>query len=124
MAKRLLFDDKAKAKLLKGVNIVASAVGATLGPKANNVAIQRPWGIPSVLHDGVSIAKEIELEDEFANLGAQLVIEASAKTNDQAGDGTTTAAILTQALVKQGFKNIAAGANAMMIRRGIERAVQ
>jgi len=124
MPKELKFDEEAKSKLLAGAKIVARAVGSTLGPKANNVAIERPFGSPSVLHDGVSVAKEIELEDPFENLGAQLIKEAAQKTNDKAGDGTTTATILTYAMASEAVKNIAAGANAMMLRKGMELAAK
>jgi len=121
-SKELKFDLKAKAKLLKGINVVANTVGSTLGPKANNVAIERPWGPPMVLHDGVGVAREIELEDRFENVGAQLIKEAAGKTNDMAGDGTTTATILTKSIVTEALQNIAAGANPMIIKKGIEKA--
>jgi len=124
MPKKLLFNEKARTKLLKGAKIVADAVGSTLGPKANNVAIERPFGAPSVLHDGVSVAKEIDLKDPDENLGAQLIKEAAQKTNDKAGDGTTTATILTYAMTQEAIKNIAAGANAMMLKKGMELAVK
>ena len=123
MAKQLLFGEDARNKILAGAKIVNDAVGSTLGPKANNVAIERPYGSPSVIHDGVSVAKEIELEDAMENIGAQLIKEAAQKTNDNAGDGTTTATILTYAMAKEALKNIAAGANAMMIRKGMGLAV-
>lgn len=122
MAKKLQYGIEARESLLRGVQTVERAVGSTLGPKGANVAIERPWGSPSVIHDGVSVAKEIDLKDEFENLGAQLVREAAQKTNDSAGDGTTTATILTEAIVRESLKNIAAGANPMMLRRGIESA--
>jgi len=122
MAKILKFDSEAREKLLKGVNILTEAVASTLGPKGRNVAIDKKWGAPNVVHDGVTVAKEIELEDPFENMGAQLIKEAASKTNDVAGDGTTTATILTQAIVAEGLKNIQAGANPMMLRRGIEIA--
>lgn len=122
MAKNIIFAEEAREKILKGARIVAEAVGSTLGPKANNVAIQRPFGGPSVIHDGVSVAKEIELADSSENIGAQLVIEAAQKTNDKAGDGTTTSTILTYAIAKEANKNIAAGSNPMFLRKGMELA--
>lgn len=122
MPKSVIFNEEARTKLLTGAEVVAKAVGSTLGPKANNVAIERPFGSPSVLHDGVSVAKEIDLKDPMENLGAQLIKEAAQKTNDNAGDGTTTATILTYALASEAIKNIAAGANPMMLRKGMEMA--
>lgn len=124
MVKQLLFDLEARKKLLRGVEIVAKTVGSTLGPKGSNVAIERSWGTPSVIHDGVSVAKEIDLEDPFENMGAQLVKEAAQKTNDIAGDGTTTATILTYAIASEALKNIAAGENAMMLKKGIEKGIK
>lgn len=124
MAKILMFDSNAREKLLKGVNTLTDAVATTLGPKGRNVAIDRKWGAPNVVHDGVTVAKEIELEDPFENMGAQLIKEAASKTNDVAGDGTTTATILAQALVSEGLKNIQAGSNPMTLKKGIERAIQ
>ena len=124
MAKILKFSSDAREKLLKGVNTLTEAVATTLGPKGRNVAIDKKWGAPSVVHDGVTVAKEIELEDPFENMGAQLIKEAASKTNDVAGDGTTTATILAQAIVSEGLKNIQAGANPMILKRGIEQAVQ
>jgi chaperonin GroEL len=123
MSKKILFGQEAKSKLMDGIKKVSDAVGSTLGPKANNVAIDRAWGSPLVLHDGVSVAKEIDLEDQFENMGAQLIKEAAQKTNDMAGDGTTTATLLTAGIVAMALKNIAAGANAMLLRKGIEIAV-
>lgn len=123
MAKILKFDSEAREKLLKGVNALTEAVSATLGPKGRNVAIDKKWGAPQVVHDGVTVAKEIELEDQFENMGAQLLKEAASRTNDVAGDGTTTATILAQALISEGLKNIQAGANPMILRRGIDKAV-
>src|SRR5437868_285173 len=111
MAKLLKFDSDAREKLLKGINILTDAVASTLGPKGRNVAIDKKWGAPAVVHDGVTVAKEIELEDPFENMGAQLLKEAASKTNDIAGDGTTTATVLAQAIVSAGFKNVTAGAN-------------
>ncbi len=124
MSKILKFDAEAREKLLKGINILTEAVAATLGPKGRNVAIDKKWGAPSVVHDGVTVAKEIELEDPFENMGAQLLKEAASKTNDVAGDGTTTATVLAQAIVAEGLKNITAGANPMILRRGIDLAVE
>lgn len=123
MAKQLAFSDEARQKLSRGVNLLAKAVVTTLGPRGRNVALDRKWGAPSVVHDGVTVAKEVELEDPFENMGAQLVKEAASKTNDVAGDGTTTATLLTQAMVNLGLKNITAGSNPMIIKRGIEKAV-
>lgn len=124
MAKQLKFSEEAREALLKGVDILAKAVVTTLGPKGRNVAIDRKWGGPNVLHDGVSIAKEIELPDPFENMGAQLVKEASSKTNDVAGDGTTTATLLAQVIAQNGMKVISAGANPMILKKGIEKGVE
>src|SRR3989344_4020052 len=124
MAKQLKFSEEARQKLAKGVNILAKAVVTTLGPRGRNVALDRKWGAPNVVHDGVSVAKEIELEDPFENMGAQLVKEAASKTNDVAGDGTTTSTLLTQMMVNYGLKNITAGANPMILKKGIEMAVE
>lgn len=124
MAKQLKFGDDARQSLSRGVNILAKAVVTTLGPRGRNVALDKKWGAPNVVHDGVSIAKEIELEDPFENMGAQLVKEASSKTNDVAGDGTTTSTLLAQAMVNQGLKNITAGSNPMILKRGIEQAAK
>jgi chaperonin GroEL len=123
MPKQIAFSDEARQKLLIGVDKLAKAVVTTLGPRGRNVAIDRKWGAPSVLHDGVSVAKEIELEDKFENMGAQLVKEAASKTNDVAGDGTTTATLLAQQIVQAGMKNITAGANPMQMKKGIDKAV-
>ncbi len=123
MAKQIKFSEEARQKLSKGVNTLAKAVVTTLGPRGRNVALDKKWGAPSVVHDGVTVAKEIELEDPFENMGAQLVKEAASKTNDVAGDGTTTATLLTQAMVNTGLKNITAGSNPMILKRGIEKAV-
>lgn len=123
MAKILKFSSDAREKLLKGINTLTEAVATTLGPKGRNVAIDKKWGAPSVVHDGVTVAKEIDLEDPFENMGAQLIKEAASKTNDVAGDGTTTATILSQAMVSEGLKNIQAGANPMILKKGIEKAV-
>ncbi|MBI2018270.1 chaperonin GroEL [Candidatus Daviesbacteria bacterium] len=123
MAKILKFDSEAREKLLKGVNTLTEAVATTLGPKGRNVALDKKWGAPNVVHDGVTVAKEIDLEDPFENMGAQLIKEAASKTNDVAGDGTTTATILAQAMVSEGLKNIQAGANPMILKHGMEKAV-
>lgn len=124
MAKILKFDTEAREKLLKGINVLTEAVSATLGPKGRNVAIDKKWGAPTIVHDGVTVAKEIELEDPFENMGAQILKEAASRTNDIAGDGTTTATVLAQAIVSEGLKNIQAGANPMVLRKGIDRAVE
>ena len=123
MSKILKFDSDAREKLLKGVNVLTEAVASTLGPKGRNVALDKKWGAPNVVHDGVTVAKEIDLEDPFENMGAQLIKEAASKTNDVAGDGTTTATILAQAIVSEGLKNIQAGSNPMILKHGIEKAV-
>jgi len=123
MAKQLKFGADARQSLLKGVNILGNAVATTLGPKGRNVAIEKKWGSPTVIHDGVTVAKEIELKNPYENIGAQLVKEAASKTNDAAGDGTTTSTILAQAMVNQGIQNLAAGANPMIIRRGLEKGL-
>lgn len=120
MAKKLVYAEEARQKLQSGVDQLAKAVGTTLGPKGRNVALDKKWGAPSVIHDGVTVAKEIELEDEFENMGAQLVKEAASKTADIAGDGTTTATVLAQAIVDEGIKNITAGANPMLLKKGLE----
>ncbi|MDP3998563.1 MAG: chaperonin GroEL [bacterium] len=124
MAKQLKFSDEARQSLLRGINILAQAVITTLGPKGRNVALDKKWGAPNVVHDGVSVAKEIELEDPFENMGAQLIKEAASRTNDVAGDGTTTATLLAQAIVSNGLKNITAGTNPMILKRGIEKGVE
>ena len=121
-AKQLVFTEEARRKLKNGMDVVANAVGTTLGPKGRNVAIDRKFGSPTVTHDGVSVAKEIELEDPFENMGAQLLKEAAQKTNDIAGDGTTTSTVLAHAIVGEGLKALAAGYNAMLLKRGIEKA--
>ena len=123
MAKQLLFSDDARHQLLTGINKLAKAVVTTLGPKGRNVALDKKWGAPNVVHDGVSVAKEIDLEDAFENMGAQLVKEAASKTNDVAGDGTTTATLLAQQIVQEGMKHITAGNNPMIMKRGIDKAV-
>jgi chaperonin GroEL len=122
MAKQLAFSEDARRRLKVGVDTLADAVKTTLGPKGRNVALDKKWGAPTITHDGVTVAKEIELEDPFENMGAQLLKEAATKTNDIAGDGTTTATVLAQAIVNEGLKNVAAGANPMLLKRGIEKA--
>ncbi len=122
MAKQLVFSDEARRALKSGIDVVAKAVVTTLGPKGRNVAIDRKFGSPTITHDGVTVAKEIELEDPFENMGAQLLKEAATKTNDIAGDGTTTSTVLAHAIVTEGLKNLAAGANPMLLKRGIEAA--
>jgi chaperonin GroEL len=121
-AKQIVFGDDARRRLKNGVDIVANAVATTLGPKGRNVALDRKFGSPTITHDGVTVAKEIELEDPFENMGAQLLKEAATKTNDIAGDGTTTSTVLAHAIVTEGLKNLAAGANPMLLKRGIEAA--
>ena len=123
MAKNITFNTDARAKLAKGVNTLADAVTVTMGPKGRYVALQRSFGAPTITNDGVSVAKEIELEDNIENMGAQLVKEVATKTNDTVGDGTTTATLLAQAIVNDGLRNVAAGANPLAIRRGIDKAV-
>src|SRR3989339_741980 len=123
MAKRIAYNEEARRALEKGIDAVADAVKVTLGPKGRNVVIEKKYGAPQIVNDGVTIAKEIELADHMENVGAQLIKEVSSKTNDVAGDGTTTAAVLAQAIVKEGLKNVAAGANPMGIKRGIDKAV-
>lgn len=123
MAKQLQFGEEARQSLVKGVNVLAKAVITTLGPKGRNVALEKKWGSPTVVHDGVTVAKEIELKDPFENMGVQMVKEAASKTNDNAGDGTTTATVLAQAIVNEGMKNVTAGANPMILREGMEKAV-
>ncbi|MGK0313607.1 MAG: chaperonin GroEL, partial [Ilumatobacter sp.] len=123
MAKILKFDDEARRALETGVNKLADAVKVTLGPKGRNVVLDKKFGAPTITNDGVSIAKEIELDDPFENMGAQLVKEVATKTDDIAGDGTTTATVLAQAMISAGMRNVAAGANPMSLKRGIEAAV-
>jgi len=124
MAKQLKFAEDARQKLVVGVNILAKAVVTTLGPKGRNVALDRKWGAPNVVHDGVTVAKEVELADPFENMGAQLIKEAASKTNDDTGDGTTTATLLAQAIINDGLKNITAGANPMILKHGLEKAME
>src|SRR5450631_4248139 len=122
-AKEILFDEAGRSRILAGVNALADTVKATLGPRGRNVVIERSWGAPTVTKDGVTVAKEIELENRFENLGAQMVKEVASKTSDTAGDGTTTATVLAQAIFREGSKMVAAGHNPMEIKRGIEKAV-
>ena len=123
MAKTIAFDEEARRGLERGMNILADAVRVTLGPKGRNVVLEKKWGAPTITNDGVSIAKEIELDDPYEKIGAELVKEVAKKTDDVAGDGTTTATVLAQAMVKEGLRNVAAGANPMALKRGIEKAV-
>ncbi|HOX95413.1 MAG TPA: chaperonin GroEL, partial [Syntrophales bacterium] len=123
-AKVLQYDEQARASILKGVNTLADAVKVTLGPKGRNVVLDKSFGAPTVTKDGVTVAKEIELEDKFENMGAQMVREVASRTSDVAGDGTTTATILAQALYREGAKNVAAGMNPMDLKRGIDKAVE
>ena len=124
MAKTIAFDEEARRGLEKGMNTLADAVRVTLGPKGRNVVLEKKWGAPTITNDGVSIAKEIELEDPYEKIGAELVKEVAKKTDDVAGDGTTTATVLAQAMVREGLRNVAAGANPMALKRGIEKAVE
>jgi len=124
MAKQIKYGADARQSLIEGVNKLADAVVTTLGPKGRNVAIDKKWGAPNVIHDGVTVAKEVELPDPFENMGAQLVKEAASKTNDVAGDGTTTATLLAQAIINTGFKNVTAGANPMLLKAGMEKGVE
>lgn len=124
MAKQISFNDNARRRLKAGVDTLANAVKTTLGPKGRNVALDKKWGAPTVTHDGVTVARDIELAEPFANMGAQLLKEAATRTNDIAGDGTTTATVLAQAIVTEGLKNVAAGANPMLLKRGIELAAE
>ena len=124
MAKELKFDQDARNAILRGVNILADAVKVTLGPKGRNVILEKSFGSPTVTKDGVTVAKEIELEDKFENMGAQMVKEVASKTSDTAGDGTTTATVLAQAIYREGSKVVAAGANPMDVKRGMDLAVE
>src|SRR6185312_8993824 len=119
-AKQLIFDAQARRQLKTGIDALANAVKVTLGPRGRNVAIDKKWGAPLVTHDGVTVAKEIELADQFQNMGAQMLKQAATKTNDVAGDGTTTATVLAQAIVTEGLRNLAAGANSVLLKRGID----
>src|SRR5579883_2391557 len=122
-AKEILFDESARARLLVGVNTLADAVKVTLGPRGRNVVIEKSWGSPTVTKDGVTVAKEVEVENKFQNMGAQMVKEVASKTSDVAGDGTTTATVLAQAIYNEGAKLVAAGLNPMDLKRGIDAAV-
>ena len=124
MAKKIVFDEEARKSLLKGIDAVADAVKVTLGPKGRNVILEKKFGAPQIVNDGVTIAKEIELEDGLENAGAQLLKEVSSKTNDVAGDGTTTASVLAQAIVREGLRNLTAGANPISIKRGMDKGVE
>ena len=123
-AKEVKFSDDARSHLLNGVNILADAVKVTLGPKGRNVVLDKAFGAPAVTKDGVSVAKEIELKDKFENMGAQMVKEVASQTNDVAGDGTTTATVLAQSIVREGLKSVAAGMNPMDLKRGIDKAIE
>jgi chaperonin GroEL len=122
-AKEVKFSTDARDRMLRGVDILANAVRVTLGPKGRNVILDKSFGAPRISKDGVTVAKEIELEDKFENMGAQMVREVASRTNDEAGDGTTTATILAQAIVREGMKSVAAGMNPMDLKRGVEQAV-
>src|SRR6202795_1073923 len=124
MAKLIFFEIEARNKMKKGVDTLANAVKVTLGPKGRNVVIEKKFGAPIVTKDGVTVAKEIELEDPLENMGAQMVREVASKTSDVAGDGTTTATVLAQAIFREGVRTVAAGANPMALKRGIEKAVE
>ncbi len=124
MAKQLLFDEAGRKKILKGVESLSRAVKVTLGPKGRNVIIDKKFGSPTVTKDGVTVAKEIELEDPYENMGAQMVKEVASKTSDAAGDGTTTATVLAESIYREGLKNVAAGANPVYLKRGIDKAVE
>ena len=122
-AKDVKFGDDARSRMVRGINVLANAVKVTLGPRGRNVLLDKAFGAPTVTKDGVSVAKEIELEDKFENMGAQMVKEVASKTSDVAGDGTTTATVLAQAIVREGMKAVAAGMNPMDLKRGIDKAV-
>src|SRR6187399_415226 len=124
MAKIIAFDEQARRSLESGMNQLADAVRVTLGPKGRNVVLEKKWGAPTITKDGVSVAKEIELEDPYEKIGAELVKEVAKKTDDVAGDGTTTATVLAQAMVREGLRNVAAGANPMSLKKGIEAGVE
>src|SRR6185436_6125198 len=122
-AKQLLFSEQARQKILEGVEILARAVKVTLGPRGRNVVLDKKWGSPTVTKDGVTVAKEIELDDPYLNMGAQMVREVASKTSDVAGDGTTTATVLAESIFREGLKNVTAGSSPMYIKRGIDKAV-
>ena len=124
MAKQLVFSEEARRGILEGVTLLSKAVKATLGPKGRNVIIDKKFGTPAITKDGVTVAKEIELKCPYANMGAQMVKEVASKTNDVAGDGTTTATVLAEAIYREGLKNVTAGSNPMELKRGIEKAVE
>ncbi len=124
MAKIIAFNEEARRGIERGLNTLADTVKVTLGPKGRNVVLDKKWGAPTITNDGVSIAKEIELEDPYEKIGAELVKEVAKKTDDVAGDGTTTATVLAQALVREGLRNVAAGANPIALKKGIEKAVE
>ncbi|HLL78232.1 MAG TPA: TCP-1/cpn60 chaperonin family protein, partial [Ktedonobacteraceae bacterium] len=124
MAKRLQFDEKARQSLKQGMDVLAGAVKVTIGPKGRNVVLDKKFGAPTITNDGVTIARDIDLPDPFENMGAQLLKEVATRTNDVAGDGTTTATVLAQAIITEGLKNLAAGANPMILRRGLEKGVE
>ena len=123
MAKQIVFDEEARGAILRGVNQLADAVKATMGPKGRNAIIEKKWGAPTITKDGVTVAKEVELKDPLENIGAQLVKEVASKTSDVAGDGTTTGTVLAQAIYREGVRNVTAGANSMDLKRGIDKAV-
>src|SRR5436853_7190011 len=122
-AKEIIFSSSARSEIAKGLNLLANAVKVTLGPRGRNVVIEKSWGAPTVTKDGVTVAKEIELENKFENMGAQMVKEVASKTSDNAGDGTTTATVLAQSIYREGSKPVAAGHNPMELKRGIDKAV-
>src|SRR5256885_14121183 len=123
MPRQLLFKEEARAALLRGVNVISHAVKVTLGPKGRNVVLHKKFGSPTITKDGVAVAKEIELKDHYENIGAQMIKEVASKTSDLAGDGTTTATVLAQAMFREGMRNVTAGANPMGLKRGIDAAV-
>src|SRR5216117_3945741 len=123
-AKQLMFDEAARIAVLRGVSKLAKALTATLGPKGRNVVVDKKWGSPTITKDGVTVAKEIELKDAYQNMGAQMVREVASKTSDVAGDGTTTATVLAEAIFREGLKNVTAGANPMDLKRGIDKTVE
>src|SRR5512147_1735352 len=123
-AKQLLYDQEARAAVLRGVQKLSGAVKATLGPKGRNVVLDKKWGAPTITKDGVTVAKEVELPDKFENMGAQMVRQVASKTSEVAGDGTTTATVLAESIFREGVKNVTAGANPMALKRGINKAVE